>query len=74
MKKTDNPLLRISDPEALQMLSVLAKDDIRQMGPEAAHLIRAEYARRYSTPQPCITVDDALVAHAAASRSVGAVE
>jgi hypothetical protein len=54
---TENPsnenfTIRISDPEAIQMLRFLAQADLRSMGMELAFLIRQEYAKRFSQPSP----------------------
>jgi hypothetical protein len=54
-----NILIRVPDQEALTMLDVLAAQDLRNMGTETAWLIRQEFARRQSQPNPVITVEDA---------------
>jgi hypothetical protein len=62
MKNSDNvpgEVLRVKDQEARKMLAVLAKNDNRPAGNMVAWLIRQEHARRYSEPQPVITVADA---------------
>ncbi len=59
MAEERSELVRIPDQEALQMLSTIAADEKRTMGNQAAMIIRQEYARRYSQPNPCITVADA---------------
>ena len=74
MAENNSDQFKVSDPEARNMIRQMAREDIRSYGDEIAWLARQEWARRYSTPQPCVTVDNALVAHAQASRSVGAVE
>ena len=48
----DNQQVRIGDAEAMQMLRALAQADLRSMGMEVSHLIRTEYARRFSQPSP----------------------
>jgi hypothetical protein len=55
-------LVRVPDQEALEMLDALACEDLRQNGKQVAWLIRQEYARRYSTPQPVVTVAEAQAA------------
>jgi hypothetical protein len=54
--------IRMSDPEAGEMLRKIATDEKRSMGQQNAVLIRQEYARRYSTPQPVVTVAEAQAA------------
>ena len=44
------------------MLSELAALDLRSAGNEAAWIIRQEYARRYSAPNPLITIEEAQAA------------
>jgi hypothetical protein len=50
---------RISNPEVRKMLVRLSSQDDRSGVAEITSLIRQEYARRFSTPQPVITVADA---------------
>ena len=64
---TSTPLpqmMRITDNDALEMIRVLSEADLRSMGAEVAWLIRQEYARRYSRPNPAVTVAEALAAGA----------
>lgn len=42
----NNQLVRIPDDEALLMLRVLANEDIRNLGTEAAWIIRKEFNSR----------------------------
>jgi hypothetical protein len=61
-KKTQNApkiIIRVDDEEARQMLGELAVEDRRPWGGMVSWLIRQEFARRRSTPQPVITVADA---------------
>lgn len=51
--------MRTSDSEAGEMLKKLAENDMRSIGNEIAWLIRQEYARRYSRPNPLVTVGEA---------------
>jgi hypothetical protein len=51
-KEQASVLIRVSDPEALKMIRVLAEDDVRSMGNMVAWLIRQEHARRYGKPSP----------------------
>lgn len=55
-------MVRIPDKEARRMLHELARVDIRADGKEAAWIIRQEYARRFSQPNPLITIADAQAA------------
>jgi hypothetical protein len=41
-------VIRVTDQSALEMIRVLAKDDLRTMGDQVAWLIRQEYVRRYN--------------------------
>ena len=60
---SENPVfVRMNDPEAGEMLRRIAKDEKRTIGDQNSILIRQEYARRYSQPNPCIPVDEALAA------------
>lgn len=45
--------------EIARMLAFIAKEDMRSEGSETAWLIKQEYARRYSQPNPLVTVEDA---------------
>lgn len=54
--------IRTSDQEAERMLKQLAEEDMRSISMEIAWLIRQEWARRYSQPNPLITVQDAIEA------------
>ena len=58
-ENTIPPLVRISDEEALAMVRVLAEEDMRSIGMQVAWLIRQEYARRFSQPNPLISVEQA---------------
>lgn len=51
-----------NDEEAKAMLNKLAEDDMRSASAEVIWLIRQEYARRYSQPNPAISVADAMLA------------
>jgi len=51
-----------NDEEAKAMLNKLAEDDMRSASAEVIWLIRQEYARRYSRPNPAISVADAMLA------------
>ncbi|MDI6770134.1 MAG: hypothetical protein QMD04_10735 [Anaerolineales bacterium] len=55
-------LIRVPDDEALSMIRILAEQDLRSMGAEVAWLIRQEYARRYSQPNPSVTLAEAVEA------------
>jgi hypothetical protein len=57
-----NQLIRVNDVEALEMIRTLSEQDLRSMGAEVAWLIRQEWARRYSRPNPLISVADAMTA------------
>ena len=57
-----NQLIRVNDDEALSMIRILAEQDLRSMGAEVAWLIRQEYARRFSQPNPLVTVAEAQAA------------
>lgn len=48
------------DFETRETLRSLAKEDLRSMASELQWLVNQEYARRYSKPNPLITVADAL--------------
>lgn len=54
-----SPIVRVDDQEALAMIRQLATEDMRSIGNEIAWLIKSEFAHRYSTPQPVITVEEA---------------
>lgn len=54
--------IRTSDPEVEQMLKTLAEHDMRSISMEVAWLIRQEYARRFSQPNPLVTVAEAQAA------------
>ncbi len=54
--------IRTSDREAERMLKQLAEEDMRSISMEIAWLIRQEWARRYSRPNPLISVADAMLA------------
>jgi hypothetical protein len=62
VRNTPNELIRVSDQEAREMLSKLATADMRPAGTEVGWLIRQEFARRFSTPQPLVTIAEALKA------------
>jgi len=64
----DTFYIRVVDPggKIAEKLKCLSDNDMRTMGFETAWLIEQEYARRYSQPQPAITVEDAQAAHAKA--------
>jgi hypothetical protein len=51
-----------NDEEAKAMLNKLAKEDMRSASAEVIWLIRQEWARRYSRPNPGISVADAMTA------------
>jgi len=53
-------LIRLADSEAADMVQKLSEMDVRSMGGEVAWLIRQEYARRFSQPNPCITIEQAV--------------
>lgn len=67
MPERDEFFVRMNDTEAGKMLKELAVTDLRKIGDECAWLIRQEYARRYSAPQPLITVEQAQAAGEAIS-------
>lgn len=48
--------------EAADMLQKLAEMDMRSIGKETAWLIRQEWARRLSRPNPSITLGEAIQA------------
>ena len=48
------------DEEAKNMLEKLAQEDMRSATAEVIWLIRQEYARRYSRPNPGVTIAQAL--------------
>lgn len=50
--QNENLLLRLPEAEAMQMLRALAQADKRSMGQQAAFLIEAAYAARFSQPSP----------------------
>ena len=56
-----------SDEEAKAMLNKLAEEDMRSASAEVIWLIRQEWARRYSQPNPLITVQSAIEAGKAIS-------
>ncbi|NMC84322.1 MAG: hypothetical protein GYA58_03450 [Anaerolineaceae bacterium] len=47
MEKTNVTHVRISDPEALEMLREMARSDLRSMGNFTSWLIRREYIQRH---------------------------
>lgn len=51
-----------NDEEAKAMLNKLAEEDMRSASAEVIWLIRQEWARRYSQPNPAISVADAMTA------------
>ena len=51
-----------NDEEAKAMLNKLAEEDMRSASAEVIWLIRQEWARRYSQPNPAISVADAMLA------------
>lgn len=55
------------DEEIEAMAKRLADEDQRSVSSEIAWLIRQEWARRYSQPNPAISVADALAAGEAIS-------
>ncbi len=55
--------IRTSDQEVERMLKQLAEEDMRSISMEIAWLIRQEWARRYSQPNPVISVADAIAAN-----------
>jgi hypothetical protein len=58
-KTAPKVIIRVDDEEARQMLGELAVEDCRPWGNMVSWLIRQEFARRRTTPQPVITVADA---------------
>lgn len=52
--------VRFNDDEATTMLAELAKADKRSEGNEVAWLILQEWARRFSSPNPMATIEEAL--------------
>jgi hypothetical protein len=58
-KTAPKVIIRVEDAEARQMLGELATEDRRPWGGMVSWLIRQEFARRRSTPQPLITIVDA---------------
>lgn len=55
------------DQETEAMVKRMSEEDQRSVSSEIAWLIRQEWARRYSRPNPAISVADALAAGAAIS-------
>ncbi len=51
-----------TNDEAKAMLNKLAEEDMRSASAEVIWLIRQEWARRYSRPNPVISVTDAMKA------------
>jgi len=51
-----------TNEEAKAMLSKLAEEDMRSASAEVVWLIRQEWARRYSKPNPVVSVADAMLA------------
>ena len=51
-----------TNDEAKAMLNKLAEEDMRSASAEVIWLIRQEWARRYSLPNPLISVADAMTA------------
>jgi hypothetical protein len=58
-EQNDVMMIRVNDSEVGEMLKKLAGTDMRSMGMETAFLIRQEYARRFSQPNPLVTVEEA---------------
>lgn len=58
------------DVETREVLRSLAKEDFRSMASELQWLVNQEYARRYSRPNPLVTVADALRTPAGEPQSV----
>lgn len=56
--------IRISDSEAKVMLERLSKLDLRTQSNMTAWLIRQEWARRFSQPNPLVSVADAMAEQA----------
>ncbi len=54
MAENENELIRVPDTEARAMLRQLAEMDLRAMGNEVAWIVRQEWARRFSQPEPLI--------------------
>lgn len=50
----------VFDPKTREQLSIMAKADDRTNSALIRTLIRQEFARRYSQPNPVITVGEAL--------------
>lgn len=53
-------IVGIPDVEAYEMLKKMAGSINWNYGTFLARLIREEYARMYSSPQPCVTVQEAV--------------
>jgi predicted transcriptional regulator len=49
----------VFDPETREQLAKMAKEDDRTNSALIRTLIRQEFARRYSQPNPCVTVEEA---------------
>jgi predicted transcriptional regulator len=52
----------VFDPETREQLSVMAKQDDRTNSALIRTLIRQEYARRFSSPNPAVTIEQATTA------------
>lgn len=64
---TSRPLFTIQmSEETRSTLFALAKNERRSMMNMLAVIVEAEYARRFSTPNPVVTVGEAVAAHAEA--------
>lgn len=55
-------MIQMNDTDAAELLKKLAQHDLRTLGNEVAWLIRQEWARRYSQPNPGVTVGEAMEA------------
>jgi hypothetical protein len=49
----------VFDPETRDQLAKMARADDRTNSALIRTLVRQEYARRYSQPNPCVTVEEA---------------
>lgn len=56
----ERKLVAFDDKEATEMLAQIAKEDLRSEANTVAWLIRQEFARRYSQPNPVITIEEAV--------------
>ncbi len=61
------------DVETREVLRSLAKEDLRSMASELQWLVNQEFARRYSRPNPLITVSEALRAPAGEPQAAAAL-